>query len=333
MAHDLSVRLVEAVVANLPSPSPRLPLLVALYGPTASGKSALAIHLAEHVSGEIVSCDSVAVFRDMEIGTAKPSAEERARVPHHMLDIVSPDETYTAGDYSRDARAVLAGIAVRGHMPIVAGGTGLYFRALLEGLFPGPRRMEPLRERLRELETKRGSGYLACILRRIDPVSAARIHPNDVPKIIRAIEVTFAAGQPISEAWRAGRDRLDGYRILKLGLDPPKSDLQARIDRRADFMLSHGLMEETAGLLAKFGPDRPPLASLGYKQAVLVLQGKLTMEDAIAATRQGHRQYAKRQMTWFRRESDIHWLHGFGDDPAIAAQALACVGKALQSSI
>lgn len=308
----------------------KLPLLVALHGPTASGKSTLAIRLAEHFSGEIVSCDSVAVFRDLEIGTAKPTAEERKRVPHHMLDIVSPNEAYTAGDYSRDAREALAGIASRGRMPVVAGGTGLYFRALLEGLFPGPQRMEPLRARLRKLERKHGSGYLSRILHRIDPVSAARIHPNDVPKIIRAIEVKFTAGQPLSEAWKAGRDRLTGYRILKLGLDPPKSDLHARIDQRADAMFASGLVEETRSLLAKYGPDCRPLTSLGYKQAALVLRGELTLEEAKAATRQVHRQYAKRQMTWFRREQDIHWLGGFGDDPAIAACAVQLVERALR---
>lgn len=311
------------------NPSGTLPLLVALHGATASGKSSLAVELAERFSGEIVSCDSVAVYREMEIGTAKPSAEERARVPHHMLDVVSPDQPYTAGDYSRDARAALDAITGRHRLSIVAGGTGLYLRALLDGLFPGPQRSEELRERLRELERKRGGNYLARILRRLDPVSADRIHPNDVPKLIRAIEVTLAARQPMSVAWQAGRNPLQGYRILRLGLDPPRAALYTRIDQRAEEMFARGLVKETEQLLARYGAECRPLSSLGYKQAAMLLHGEISLEEAIAATQQGHRNYAKRQMTWFRREPDVHWLNGFGDDPGIAAQARDCVEEAL----
>jgi len=321
-------------VENLVAPDPTgQPLLVALHGATASGKTALAIHLAQHFSGEIVSCDSVAVYRELNIGTAKPTRVERARVPHHMLDIVSADRPYNAGDYCRDARAVLAEIAGRGRLPIVAGGTGLYLRALFEGLFPGPQRSEELRLRLRELETKRNGGYLARILRRLDPGSAAIIHPHDTPKIIRAIEVTLEARMPMSIAWQAGRDPLQGFRILRLGLAPARAVLYACIDHRASAMFSRGLLEETERLLARYGSECRPLASLGYKQAGMVLRGELSLEDAIAATQQGHRRYAKRQETWFRREPDIHWLEGFGDDPAIAAQALACVQQELGQSL
>ncbi len=308
---------------NQPEPSSR-PLVV-LHGATASGKTSLAVQLAQRFSGEVVSCDSVAVYRELEIGTAKPSSEERAQVPHRMLDVVSPDQPYTAGDYARDARASLADIAARGNLPIVAGGTGLYLRALIDGLFPGPARLETLRVRLRAMEKERGSTYLARILQRLDPVSAARIHPNDAPKMVRAIEVTLAARQRMSTLWEAGRDPLQGFRILRLGLDPPRPVLYARINQRAAAMFSHGLVEETERLLARYGADCRPLLSLGYKQAGMLLRGDLSMAGAIASTQQGHRNYAKRQMTWFRREPDVHWLDGFGDDPAIAERAILLV--------
>ncbi|MHB1796178.1 MAG: tRNA (adenosine(37)-N6)-dimethylallyltransferase MiaA [Acidobacteriaceae bacterium] len=301
------------------------PLLVVIHGATASGKTSLAVQLAQRFSGEVVSCDSVAVYRELEIGTAKPSREQRAQVPHHMLDVVSPDQPYTAGDYARDARERLADIQARGKLPIVAGGTGLYLRALIDGLFPGPQRLETLRVRLRAMEQERGSGYLARILQRLDPVSAARIHPNDAPKLVRAIEVTLAARQRMSTLWEAGRDPLQGFRILRLGLDPPRPALYARINQRAAAMFFNGLVEETERLLARYGADCRPLSSLGYKQAAMLLRGDLSMEDAIASTQQGHRNYAKRQMTWFRREPNVSWLDGFGDDPAIAERAILLV--------
>ena len=307
------------------------PWMVVLLGATASGKSFLAMQLAEHFSGEIVSCDSVAVYRELEIGAAKPSASDRVRVPHHMLDVVSPDQPYTAGDYARDARSCLSAIVGRSHLPIVVGGTGLYIRALLDGLFPGPTRLEPLRVRLRELEEKRGGSYLARILRRIDPLSAVRIHPNDTPKLIRAIEVTLVARQPMSTAWEAGRDQLRGFRILRLGLNPPRSELYARINARATAMFSNGLVEETERLLVHYGANCRPLASLGYKQAAMLLRGDLLLEDAIAATQQGHRNYAKRQATWFRREPEIFWLNGFGDTAEIVQEAVHQVGTHVNS--
>lgn len=316
----------ELVVA--PENSPHTdPLLVVLLGATASGKTSLAVHLAERFHGEIVSCDSVAVYREMEIGTAKPSAEERARIPHHLLDVVSPNQSYTAGDYSRDARIALAGIVQRHHLPIVAGGTGLYLRALLQGLFPGPQRSESLRTRLRTLEKNKGGEYLARILRRLDPISAARIHANDIPKIIRAIEVTLSARLPMSAAWEAGRNPLQGFRILQLGLDPPRPALYARINQRAANMFTRGLVEETENLIARFGPGCRPFTSLGYKQATMLLRNECSLTDAIAATQQGHRNYAKRQATWFRREQNVQWLTGFGDEQAIAAQAIAYIKK------
>ncbi len=306
------------------SENPTHPLVV-LHGATASGKTSLAIQLALKFPGEIVSCDSVAVYRELEIGTAKPSPQQRALVPHHMLDVVWPNQPYTAGEYARDARKNLADIVARGKLPIVAGGTGLYLRALIDGLFPGPTRFESLRVRLREMEQERGSSYLARILQRLDPVSASRIHPNDAPKLVRAIEVTLASQQRMSTLWEAGRDPLQGFRVLRIGLDPPRPSLYARINQRAVEMFANGLLEETEHLLARYGQDCRPLLSLGYKQAGMLLRGDLSMQDAIASTQQGHRNYAKRQMTWFRREPNVHWLDGFGDDPAIAEQAILLV--------
>jgi tRNA dimethylallyltransferase len=299
--------------------------LVVLQGATASGKTSLAIQLAQRFSGEVVSCDSVAVYRELEVGTAKPSLEQRALVPHHMLDVVWPNQPYTAGDYARDARVSLADIQSRGKLPIVAGGTGLYLRALIDGLFPGPTRFESLRVRLREIEHERGSSYLSRILRRLDPVSASRIHPNDAPKLVRAIEVTLASQQKMSMLWEAGRDPLQGFRVLRLGLDPPRPTLYSRINQRAAAMFSNGLVEETEHLLARYGQECRPLLSLGYKQAGMLLRGDLSLDDAVASTQQGHRNYAKRQLTWFRREPNVHWLDGFGDNSEIAQEALAQV--------
>ncbi len=302
------------------------PLLVALLGPTASGKTALSLVLAEHFGGEIVSCDSVAVYRELDIGTAKPSSEERSRAPHHLLDVVSITEFMTAGDYARRARAALKEIRQRGRLPIVVGGTGLYLRALLEGLFPGPERSEGLRQRLRERVRRHGSPYLHRILRRLDRAAALQIHPNDAPKLIRAIEVCLAARQAITELWHQGREPLRGFRILRIGLNPDRQALYDRINQRAARMFELGLVEETAGLLRGFGPNPPrPLQSLGYLQAVQLLRAEISREEAIAAAQQGHRNYAKRQLTWFRHEPDVHWLAGFGNAPEVQREAVALV--------
>jgi tRNA dimethylallyltransferase len=307
---------------------PSDPLLVVILGPTASGKSALAINLAEQFSGEIVSCDSVAVYRHFEIGTAKPSREDRARIPHHLIDVAEPGEAFTAGEYSRQARAALHDISDRKKVPIIVGGTGLYLRALLEGLFPGPQRSDELRERLRARAADRGSAYLHRILYRLDPAAAANIHPNDVPKLVRAVEVCLTARGPMSQLWRErGRDPLRGLRILRIGLNPLRDQLYARINQRAAKMFDDALIAETQSLLQRFGEGRDvaPIHSLGYEQALQHLRGELTFEQAIAAVKQGHRNYAKRQMTWFRREPDVTWLAGFGDDPAIRAQAISVI--------
>lgn len=301
------------------------PLLVVLLGPTASGKTALSLWLAERLQGEIVSCDSVAVYREFEIGTAKPSREERQRVPHHLIDIAPPGGLVTAGDYSRMARQALAEIKSRGHLPIVVGGTGLYLRALLEGLFAGPPRSEDLRERLRHRAAERGPEYLHRLLKKLDPDAAAAIHANDVPKVIRAIEICINARKKMTEMWRQGRDPLRGFRILRIGLNPDREALYSRINNRAREMFHSGLIEETRALSQRYGNSARPLGSLGYKQAAQYISGELSLDQAIAAAQQGHRNYAKRQMTWFRREPDVHWLTGFGSDEQIQQQALALV--------
>ena len=298
-----------------------------VLGPTGSGKTALSLALAERFDGEIVNCDSVAMYREFEIGTARPSLAERARVPHHLLDFVDPTACMTAGEFARQARVLLEEIRSRGRLPIVVGGTGLYLRALLEGLFPGPQRSEELRERLRQRAQKKGSTYLHRVLRRLDAAAARRIHGNDTPKLIRAIEVCLRSRQPMTEGWKQGRSSLEGFRVLRLGLNPGRDPLYERINRRAQQMLDAGLIEETERLLAKYGDAAWPLRSLGYQQVVQLLRGEVESETVLQAVQQAHRNYAKRQMTWFRREPEVLWLPGFGDDPEMQRQALTQVAE------
>ena len=302
-----------------------------LLGPTASGKTALSLALAERFNGEIVSCDSVAVYRDFEIGTAKPTAAERARVPHHCIDIVSPEREYSAGEYQRDGRGAIGDITARGKLPIVTGGTGLYLRALLEGLFDGPQRSEELRNRLRRSAVRHGAGWLARLLERLDPAAAERIHANDTPKLIRAIEVTLEARRPMTEAWTAGAEPMTGYRILRLGLAPERAALYRRIDARAAAMFERGLAAETERLLAKYGAERRIFGTLGYRQARQLLAGELSEAQAVEAAQRGHRNYAKRQFTWFRREPEVRWLAGFGDGPEIQQAATEAVAGCVDS--
>jgi len=298
-------------------------------GPTGSGKTALSLALAERFGGEIVNCDSVAMYREVEIGTAKPAPAERARVPHHLLDFVDPTSYITAGEYARLGRQVLEEIKFRGHLPIVVGGTGLYLRALIEGLFPGPQRSEELRDRLRQRAQSKGSAYLHRLLHRLDPAAAGRIHGNDTPKLIRAIEVCLASRQKMSEMWERGRDSLKGFRILRVGLSPDRKALHERINDRARRMFESGLLEETRRLLENYGDTARPLASLGYKQAVQVLGGEIDRQAALSAAQQAHRNYAKRQMTWFRREPEVVWFAGFGDDSEIQRKAIEHVRENL----
>jgi tRNA dimethylallyltransferase len=337
------------------SPNPhRDPLAVIVLGSTASGKTALALAIARRFQGEIVNCDSVAMYCEFDIGTAKPTAAERAEIPHHLLDCVDPLADVSAGEYARQSRLILREIASRKpksaaheseqqrNLPIVSGGTGLYLRALLDGLFAGPQRSEELRSRLRARVNQHGAEHLHRILRRLDGAAADRIHAHDIPKVIRAIEVCLSSRQTsaqaspgsaprnMTELWQQGREPLHGFRILRVGLNPERDALYARINQRAAEMFDErrkdgGLIAETERLLAKYGDQARPLTSLGYKQALQFLRGELDRDSALAAAQQAHRNYAKRQMTWFRREPHVHWLPGFGDDPAIQTESNAIV--------
>jgi len=323
-AHEPEVDLSGGLVASV-SPAQTAnggyataePLAVLLLGPTGSGKTALSLALGERFGGEIVSCDSVAVYRGMDLGTAKPTPSDRARLPHHLIDVTTPDQPFTAGEYSRQARAALRAIASRNRLPIVTGGTGLYLRALTEGLFAGPERQHELRARLECSRAKHGEGWLHRLLHRLDPASAERIHSNDTPKLIRAIEVCLAVRKPLSEMLgnqEKARDPLTGFRLLRIGLNPPRQALYNRLNQRCTAIFAAGLVEETRALLDRYGPVKA-LDSLGYRQALAVLSGKESLPQAVAAAQQGHRNYAKRQLTWFRREPDVHWIAAFGDEP------------------
>lgn len=307
--------------------------LIAVVGPTASGKTALALALAERFAAEIVNCDAVQIYRGFDIGSAKLAPEERRGIAHHLLDAVDPQAVFTAGDYAREARAVLDRLRKSGKVAVLAGGAGLYLSALARGLFAGPTRDAALRKRLERTAAVKPAGYLNRLLARLDPEAAARIHPNDTPKLIRAVEVSLRAGRPMSEQWRKGGEALTGYNLLLLGLSPARESLYARIDARAAAMFEQGLMDEVEGLLAS-GVSRGARAfgSLGYAQCLDCLDGKLSPAEAVEAAARTTRRYAKRQLTWFRRrEPETHWFEGFGDTPEAEAWAFekvqSCLGR------
>jgi tRNA dimethylallyltransferase len=303
--------------------------LVAVVGPTASGKSDLALVLAEEFNGEIVNCDSLQVFRYFDIGTAKLPLSQRCGIPHHLIDIINPDELFTAGEYARLARQTLTEISARGKLPILAGGTGFYLRALLDGLFAGPSRDQPLRDRLAAREA-REPGSLHRLLTRFDSTAAAKIHANDVPKVTRALEVCLVTRRPVSELFRQGRDALRGYRALKLGLLPDRDILYPRLDARCAWMFDNGLIDEVRHILSLgFAASCKPFESHGYKQTLQLLNGELSLRDAVFYAQRNTRNYAKRQLTWFRRESELVWLRGFGDAPEVRQMALASVSAHL----
>jgi tRNA dimethylallyltransferase len=297
--------------------------LVAIVGPTAAGKSALALALAESLDGEIVNYDSVQLYRGFDIGSGKLPAEERRGVPHHLLDCLEAEEQFTAGDYRREAVRVLAEIKERARLPIFVGGTGLYLRAVFMGLFDGPPRSEELRDRLRGLAERRGREFLHRLLKRLDPESAARIEPRDTHKTVRALEVCILVRTPISKMQARGRSGLEGYRVVKVGLHPERKELCQRIDKRVEWMFAQGLVEETRALLARQDCSRlKALGALGYRQASAVAQGQLNLPEAILQTQVATRRYAKRQMTWFRHEPGIIWFGGFGDDLRVQSQVI-----------
>ena len=296
-----------------------------MLGPTGSGKSELAIHLALAVGGEIVNCDSLQIYRRFDIGTAKVPEAERRGVPHHLIDLIEPAELFTAGQYAQAARQVLREIAERRRVPIVVGGTGFYLRALLDGLFPGPERDASIRRRLERREATR-SGSLHRILSRLDPVAAARIHANDKNKIIRALEVRLIEGKSLSTMFNQGRNPLTGFRPVKIGLNPPREALYRALDARTTRIFASGLMDEVRRILSAGVPrDAKPFESLGYKQALQAVEGKLTERQAIESTQQETRRYAKRQLTWFRKEQGVHWIADFGSEPGVRQRALEII--------
>lgn len=301
-------------------------------GPTGSGKSELALRLAEEFQGEVVNCDSLQLYRHLDIGTAKLPAAERRGIPHHLLDLLNPDEVFTAGEYARRAREILAQITSRGKLPLVVGGTGFYIRALLDGLVPGPTRDDALRARLARHEQRRPGG-LHRLLERFDPPSARRIQAADAQKLIRALEIILLTRRPLSALHTQDRDALQGYRALKLALNPPRPELFKKLDLRCARMFETGLLDEVRQVLALgFVPASKALEAHGYRQALQVIEGGMTLAEAVCLAQRNTRRYAKRQWTWFRREPGVVWLDGFGASPEIQAAALARAAEFLRGA-
>lgn len=300
-----------------------MPLLVAIVGPTASGKSALGVWLAERLGGEVVACDSTQLYRGFDIGTAKPGLAERRGIAHHLIDVLDPSEPATAGGYREKALRVLEDMRSRDRLAIFTVGTGLYWRALIEGLADVPQRSEELRARLRARAEKHEPGYLHGILERLDPESAEKIASADEQKLIRAIEVCLLARKPISEAHRAGRKPLAGWRVVKIGLMPPREKLYERIHARTASMFEKGWLREVQELLQSGLPESAkPFDFIGYHELRAVLRNKLPLAQAREAIQQATRRYAKRQLTWFRRETVVRWFPGFGDDSQLQEDVL-----------
>lgn len=284
--------------------------------------------MAEQFGGEIVNCDSVQVYTGLDIGSAKTPVGDRRGVPHHLIDVALPNQDLTAGAYARLARQAIVAILSRGRLPVVVGGTGLYLRALFDGLSPAPLRDEPLRHRLQQLHARRPPA-LHRFLRRFDELTARRIHPNDKQKLIRAVELIILRRQPAVLTQQQPRDPFRGVRVFKIGLDPDRKDLYARLDKRSAHLFESGLLEETAKLLGSgVLPSAKPLLALGYRQAVQMLRGEIPRDQAIRLCQTKTRQYAKRQLTWFRHEPDVNWLNGFGLDPAIQQRAVTSFAAA-----
>jgi tRNA dimethylallyltransferase len=297
--------------------------LVAIVGPTASGKSALGLWLAERLGGEVVACDSTQLYRGVDIGTAKPTVAERRGIPHHLIDVLDANETSTAGGYREMAIAVLDTLRGRMRLPVLTVGTGLYLRALLEGLADVPQRSDELRERLRTIAQEHEPGHLHRVLQRLDREAAGRIAAADRQKVIRAVEVCLLAKKPLSEVHRMGRTPLTGWRVLKIGLMPPREALYERIHARTEAMLKQGWIDEVRGLMERgVTKEAKVFDFIGYRELRAVLRGDSTMEVACAVIQQGTRRYAKRQLTWFRKEPGVHWLSGFGNEARVQRAAL-----------
>jgi len=296
---------------------PEAPVLIIVLGPTAVGKSRVAVDLSLRFGGEVVSGDSIQVYRGFDIGTDKPTVEARRGVPHHLIDIVGPEVQFTAADFVREALSAARGIAARGRLPIVAGGTGLYIKALCDGLFPGPGRDPALRAALEAEAREKGLETLFRRLEAVDPEYAHKIRGRDRIRIIRALEVHAATGRPISEHFRATESPVKGRTVVRLGLRLEKDELYRRIDARVDRMFERGLLEEVRGLLARGIPETaPPFRALGYSHVLRHLKGEIGLLEAAALTTTDTRHYAKRQMTWFRKMAGIVWFSP-DDGPAL----------------
>lgn len=285
------------------------PKVAVLAGPTAVGKTQVALALAPELRAEIINADSLQVYRELNIGTAKPTPEERAVVPHHLVDVAAPDEPYDAARYLAEARAVIGELIRRGVRPLVVGGTGLYIKALLGGLFPDGGKYPEIRARLREELAAQGLPALYERLRRLDPATAARLTPGDTYRILRALEVVEGSGRPVSELAAAHRFADRPYETLKIGLTLPREELYARIEARVEAMLAAGWLEEVKELLRRYPPYLKPLKALGYRHLVAYLHGELGFEEAVAAIKRDTRRYAKRQLTWFKADPEIRWFH------------------------
>lgn len=300
-----------------------LPRLVVVLGPTASGKSALGISLAKRLGGEILVCDSTQVYRRFSIGTAKVPVAEQQGIAHHLVDLVEPDQVFTAGEYRRRALEVLEDLRRREKTPVLTAGTGLYLRALLEGLAEAPLRSEELRERLRAKAEEHGPEHLHRMLARLDAESAARIAPRDSQKIIRAIEMRLVTGRTVGEIHREGRKPLTGYEVIKIGLLPSRAELYQRIHERVESMIGAGWIAEVRQLVADgVPPDAKPFQFIGYAEWREYLAGRISKDEAVRRIQQATRNFAKRQITWFRKETAVHWQAGFGDNPKIFSAAL-----------
>jgi len=303
--------------------------LIGVVGPTGAGKSALGLRLARERGGEIVSCDSLQVYRGLDVGSAKATREERRAVPHHLVDVVDVDEPFSAAEYARLSRAAVADVAGRGRLPLVVGGTGLYLKALLEGLFEGPSRDEALRERLEGLARRFGDARLHRYLAFRDAPAAARIRPRDRVRIVRALEVLLRTGRPISEHHRDGARGLEGYRTLLVGLALPRDVLRRRVEARTRAMIEGGLVDEVKAVLAAGrSPDLRPLQAIGYRQALAVLRGDMSLAEAEPAIVTETMRFAKRQMTWFRHQARVTW---FPDPDSARAAALSWLDSAAKA--
>ncbi|MBO4838575.1 MAG: tRNA (adenosine(37)-N6)-dimethylallyltransferase MiaA [Lachnospiraceae bacterium] len=285
------------------------PAVIVLTGPTAVGKTALSLRLAETLDGEIVGADSMQVYRGMDVGTAKATPEERARVPHHLIDVADPSQDFSVAEYVPLAEAALRDILSRGRLPLICGGTGFYIQALLKGLDFSEERESSLRERLRERMEQEGPEALHRELAAVDPAAAAAIHPNNRKRVIRALEYYQETGRRISDLNQAQQTQESPYRVLYLVLDLPREQLYRRIDQRVDQMLAQGLEEEVRSLLAQGVPaGSTAMQALGYKEMREYLEGRCTREEAADRIKLGSRHYAKRQLTWFRREKEAVWI-------------------------